>query len=211
MKKIIFNKQKISIENNKFNLNEVFYALNYPLLKKNKFVSKKVLLNLLNINRKNDREFMFYLDSCNLDPVLDIFSFICSIDSDVAKNKDFNNLWKIINSKELILIEPDLLKIIGGENYTIDSFINFLKETNTPFEKVNYTDPRIINYEFIIQEINEVDIYELDTKQYIIMSIGHFKEVCMIKSEIIKNFYTLIENFYFPYIEYLKDYLKSLK
>lgn len=204
---------------NKFNLNEILYILGYRLKDNNIWVEKHDLIQYLNLNTLNDKEFLDFLNNDFIEPIVNIYKFIEKKNFVMIDNNLFNELWFSIENDKDILITKTIINFIFSQikKKEVDlsplklfyqrkkKFLSLLFKHNIPFETVNYENEKCKDYKYILDEIKNTDEKNLHLKRYILMTKTNFKTFISIKNTILNEFYLNIEKLHELYHKYIEN------
>ncbi|CCU56117.1 N1R/p28-like protein [Choristoneura rosaceana entomopoxvirus 'L'] len=229
MNSIKYNDINIKIQNDKYNMKNVFNALHYDNYEEyfndnddNRYYSLKLLKKRFNDNEK-EKELIEYLEN---NVLMDIFTFIKYNDYNINLGSWFKDIWYPLFEEKDILITNDILSFIyyfpegglpppeiykGFKKNLIDSLNNY----NIKYIEIDYKHEFIINNEKTINEIKIIKSNNLSRKRWIILSVENFKLMIMRlntkSAHHIREYYLLLETILYKYIKYVNNFNNIIK
>ncbi|CCU55447.1 N1R/p28-like protein [Adoxophyes honmai entomopoxvirus 'L'] len=212
----------IKIENNKFNVKDIFNALNYDNYEEyfgdneERYYSLRSIKKLFDENDK-ERKLIKHLEDNIL---MDIFTFIDNNDYDLKLGSWFKDIWFPLFEQKDVLITNDILNFIHyGTGCTAihpeknkqnkGNLIKILKNNNIIYKEIKYNDSIANDYDYIKKEINNLTSNNLLQKTWIILSVKNFKYLIMrLNTKIaqeIREYYIILEEILYDYSNYIYD------
>ncbi|CCU55644.1 N1R/p28-like protein [Choristoneura biennis entomopoxvirus] len=226
MEYINYKNQNIKIENNKYNIKDIFNALNYVNYEEHfgdnidRYYSLKSLKKIFN-DDDNERKLIKHIEE-NDNELMDIFTFMNRNNYDLKLGKWFKDIWFPLFEKKDVLITNDILCFIHYGISDIGSpgadkisrikchLIESLKQYGLNFKEIKYNDPLILNYKYIQNDIKNISPNNLSRKVWIILSVRNFKKLILsLRTKIadeIRDYYITLEEILYDYANYIYDH-----
>ncbi|CCU56181.1 N1R/p28-like protein [Choristoneura rosaceana entomopoxvirus 'L'] len=216
----------IKIENNKYNVKDIFNLLEYDNYEEyfgdneDRYYSLKLLKKKFNDNDK-ERELIKSIEENNL---MDIFTFIENNNYEFKLGDWFNDIWYPLFNNKNVVITNEILNFIYefqgckylhpcvlDKNYqNKKNYRNFLKQNKIEYSVIKY-EKNILNiYPILKNELKLYDKHVLVQKTWLILEVDNFKESIMMmnnnNSKMIRKYYIKIEKILYDYAKYISDY-----
>ncbi|CCU55442.1 N1R/p28-like protein [Adoxophyes honmai entomopoxvirus 'L'] len=227
MNSIKYNDINIKIENNKYNVKDIFICLDYNNYEEHfgnnedRYYSLKLIKKIFKDNEK-EKNLVKYLE---VNVLMDIFTFIDYNNYDLKLGKWFTDIWYPLYEKRDILITNNLLLYVfngisvGGLSPPLDyrnikkKFKDILNHHNIEYKIINY-EQIITNFKYYIDNIKNdiisIKPNNLSKSVWFILSVRNFKSLIMrLNTKIaqeIREYYISLEEILYDYSKYINEY-----
>ncbi|CCU56119.1 N1R/p28-like protein [Choristoneura rosaceana entomopoxvirus 'L'] len=216
----------IKIENNKYNVKDIFNLLEYDNYEEyfgdndDRYYSLKLLKKRFN---DTDKEINL-IKHIEENTLMDIFSFIENNNYDFKLGDWFTDIWYPLFEQKDVIITNKILNFIydfhGGKHfppYNTDKNYQNKKDYKTFLNKneINYNiikyNKNILNiYPILENELKLYDKHALVQKTWLILTVKNFKESIIMmnnsNSKNIRKYYITLEEILFDYAKYISEY-----
>ncbi|AAG02915.1 MTG-like gene family protein [Betaentomopoxvirus amoorei] len=228
MNSINYNNFTINIYDSKYNVKDIFTALNYTNYEEyfedneDRYYSLRSLKKIFNENEYEKNLIKFLNDNT----FVDIFTFITNNDYDFKLGSWFKDIWYPLFEEKDVLITNDILTFIyyfpegsqpppemfkGYKKNLIDSLNNY----NIKFIEIDYKHEYVLTNKKLKNEIKFITPNNILRKRWIILSVENFKLLIMRlntkSAHYIREYYLFIEGLLYKYTKYINNYNNNVK
>ncbi|CCU55445.1 N1R/p28-like protein [Adoxophyes honmai entomopoxvirus 'L'] len=214
----------IKIENNKYNIKDIFDALNYDNYEEYFGDNEERYYSLRSIKKlfsesDEERKLIKNLENNTL---MDIFTFIDYNNYDLKLGSWFKDIWFPLFEHKDMLITNDILCFIhygisgGGKPPSVNikqimkHLLDSIKNYNLQYTEIKYNDIIALEYEYIQNDIKSIKPNNLSRKTWILLSTRNFKKLILsLRTKVadeIRDYYITIEEILFNYSKYINEY-----
>ncbi|CCU55448.1 N1R/p28-like protein [Adoxophyes honmai entomopoxvirus 'L'] len=221
----------IKIENNKYNIKDIFDALNYDNYEEYFGDNEERYYSLRSIKKlfsesDEERKLIKNLENNTL---MDIFTFIDYNNYDLKLGSWFKDIWFPLFEQKDVIITNEILNFIYNfqvdkylPTYNLDKNIQnkknyklFLKNNGIKYNVIKYYSNILKDYIILNNELKSYDNHALVQKTWLLLAVDDFKESIMMmnnnNSKMIRKYYIKIENVLHDYSKYISDYNIKIK
>ncbi|BAO49372.1 MTG-like gene family protein [Alphaentomopoxvirus acuprea] len=154
--------------------------------------------------------------------LLNIFEFINSNNYILDLGNWFYDIWIPLFDKKDILITNNILDFLGFSNGGVlngtggefrqqkKNYIKFLNKNNLEYKEIKYDNEIINQYEYIQNDIKNLEPRHLVQKTWILLNVENFKESIMLINtkccKQIRKYYIILEKILYDYSKYITEY-----